>query len=835
MSSPLQAITGGEILTRHRGRCAIQFQAGDHAVQSCSPGADGRESQVHTIIELPIANAPKPEPAPPRATNSGINVVLFIAVVAVQALHFGLHLSLANPVFGSDLLQAVAAALSAIVCLFKGHRGSRHWNLWVGLSVAFSIWAIAQLYYAFGMLRPGARDVPLSELLWLIYAFPMLLVISYTPQASSRDPAGWLDAAQAGIFFSILIALFYPSPGIITQGISDDVQGVALLLALVIRYCTAEPGSDRLFFRNLTAYMTVYVFFCVLYYLLTTHGFAVGSIAEVCWSIPFTVFSIMALCTDPLKKAEESHWHRMSEVVPASYVQGASALGLAIMSLTASAVLAYHRPMQGAILLAVAFLLFAARTSTREWQLQSIHSKLNYSVLHDPLTSVANRTLLDAEITRRLVSSSGSADRSISVLFVGLDRFKTLNDCLGHAFGDLLLQNVATVLSSSIRKQDLIARYGGDEFVVLLDSVNAKEARSFAERTLDLLKNPMFLGGRVLNVTASIGYTVGAAEATAAGMLQQAHFAMHHAKKAGKDRAQIFEMEMVRVPQYKLALETDLRKTLADDAITVFYQPIFAVESGEIVGFEALARWLHPERGSVSPADFIPVAEDTGLILELGQQILRKACKQCREWNRTFGTAYTMNVNVSAHQFANPHVLTQIVSTLYETGLEPRFLKLEITESVLISGYTCVEEVLRKVQKLGVQICLDDFGTGYSSLSYLLNYPFDVVKIDQSFVRNLDQDPRRADVVRTLVDLAGSLKKHLVAEGVERPEEMACLKNLRCELAQGYLLSKPLSAEMATRLLEAHENISSAGLLHNRIESGSGAFLVGTGISKPAA
>jgi EAL domain-containing protein (putative c-di-GMP-specific phosphodiesterase class I) len=328
----------------------------------------------------------------------------------------------------------------------------------------------------------------------------------------------------------------------------------------------------------------------------------------------------------------------------------------------------------------------------------------------------------------------------------------------------------------------------------------------------------MVLEGRVLNVTASAGYSVGMAGATAAEMLQQAHFAMHHAKKAGRDRAQEFEAEMVRVPQFRLALETDLRRALEAGQISVMYQPIFSVQSGSLEGFEALARWTDAERGSVSPGDFIPVAEDTGLIIELGEQVLRQACRQCREWNQRFGAAFTMNVNVSAHQFASPQILTQIMQTLFETGLEPRLLKLEITESVLISGYSGVDDALEKAQKLGVQMCLDDFGTGYSSLSYLLNYPFDVVKIDQSFVRNVDLDARRADVVRTLVDLAASLDKHLVAEGVERPEELACLKDLGCEMAQGYLLSRPLSAEAATALIEARKG----GGAHDRALAQSG-------------
>jgi diguanylate cyclase (GGDEF)-like protein len=711
-----------------------------------------------------------------------------------------------HPDFAADLMEFLAASVSTAVCCYKLRHDRQSRHLWLELGIAFSIWSIAEIQFAFAARHPGVTESAFSDLLWLIYAFPLLLVTSYTPQSSRRDPAGWLDAAQAFVFFCILFALFFPAPGIISQAISDVVQGVALLLVLILRYCIAEPGRDRAFFRNLTIYMMVYLVFCTLYYLTTNHGFAIGSIVELCWSIPFTFFSVISLCTDLTGMAEdESFW--AAKMARAGYIQGATALGLAVMSLAGAAVLAYHRPIPGAVALGVAFLLFAARTSAREWQLQSVHSELKRSVLRDPLTSVANRTLLDAEISQRLLRPS-TASGMTAVLFVGLDRFKTLNDCLGHIFGDLLLQRVAGLLSASIRKQDLVARYGGDEFVILVSATSVKEAEAFAERILGLMRSPLHLEGRLLYLSVSIGCAMSKPGTNAATMLQEAHFAMHHAKKSGKDRVQVFEPEMLQGPQFRLGIETDLRRALAEDQISVHYQPIFAVETGEIEGFEALARWQHPERGFVSPADFIPVAEDTGMIIDLGNQILLKACRQCHEWNQRFGASWTMNVNVSAHQFASPKILEQIVHTLVATGLEARYLKLEITESVLISGYSHVEEVLAEARKLGMQICLDDFGTGYSSLSYLLNYPFDVVKIDQSFVRHLDEDPSRADVVRTLVSLARSLKKHTVAEGIERPEEMDCLREFGCELAQGYLLSRPLSAEAATTLLQAQRKIT---------------------------
>ena len=739
-----------------------------------------------------------------RVRTSAVARGLIIVAVTAQVAHLVLHLLVARPTFRSDMLQAVAAAISAYVCYYKSRFEARYRQQWIELGIAFSIWTVAEIYYGFSVLKPGVIAVPFSDALWLIYAYPLLLVASYTPESSRRDVAGWLDAAQACAFFTILIGLFFPAPGIISQEISDDVQGVALFLVIFLRLCITAPGKDRLFFRNLTTYMGVYVVFCILYYAVTNHGVAVGSIAELCWSLPFTFFSVLVLRSD-LNVAEETVRNDPSTASPVTYMQGISALGIAVMSMAASAVLAYHRPALGGTALAVTFALFAARTSAREWQLNAVHFKLNYSALHDPLTSIANRTLVEAEIARRIAHPPAEETELTVVLFVGLDRFKMLNDCLGHSFGDLLLKRVAEILAKSSRKRDLVARYGGDEFVILLRTADALEAQAYAERILDQLRRPLQLGDRLLYITASIGFVTDANHASAEAMMQDAHFAMHHAKKCGRDRAQAFEAEMIKIPQNRFVLEADLRSALKKDEISVHYQPIFDVDTETIQGFEALARWHHPERGSVSPGDFIPMAEDTGMIVELGLQVMRKACLQCKEWNDQFGTRYTMNVNVSAHQFANPDIFNQIVGTLRETGLEPKLLKLEMTESVLLSGYHAVGEVLENASAMGIQICLDDFGTGYSSLSYLVKYPFDVIKIDQSFVRNMDRDARKADVVRMLVGLAGSLNKHLVAEGVETRAEMDRLREFGCELVQGFLLSRPLTIVDATALMAAQD------------------------------
>ena len=739
---------------------------------------------------------------------------LLVGVLAVQAAHIAVIL-LPDPVKSSNVLQALVPALCSGVCLYKARRSeTRHQRrLWMQLSFAFLIWVLAQFCYLFTLVSKALPQfVSMSDVLWLLFAFPLLLVASSTPRSSRRDPVGWLDTGQACIFFSTLFALVFPHPGIISLPLAYDVQSVALILAFALRYSITGPGPERLFYRHLAIYASVYALCTAAGYAGWNHGFPPGSLIDLCWTVPFTSFSAMVLGAD-LCASRADRARGRSRAFP-THLHGLSALGLAVMSVVASNVLAHHRPALGSLTLLAGFLLFAARTSTREWQLHTMHSRFEYSALHDPLTGLANRTMLQRLLRKRLESVTPESKLRTGLLFIDLDRFKTINDGLGHAFGDLLLTQVAALLGSIARPQDTVARHGGDEFIVLLEEVDEPEAEAIAQRFIEALRTPLLLEDRLVHVTASIGVVLGGPDVTADGMLQDADCAMHKAKGLGKDRALTFAPNMLAAAKGTLELETDLRKALSERAIQVQYQPIYSVaaavlgnantpDSHTIQGFEALARWHHPQRGAVSPGDFIPVAEDTGLILELGRQVMRRACEQCHAWNQRFGARLTVSVNVSARQFANPGLLQEISTIVRETQLDPRLLKLEITESVLLSGYQAVEEVLIGARALGIEISLDDFGTGYSSLSYLLRFPFDVVKIDRSFVHHLDRDRRRAEMVRMVVQLAATLKKKVIAEGVESQEELRRLGDFGCDMVQGFLLSRPLAPDAVETMLLA--------------------------------
>ena len=781
--------------------------------------------------------------------------VLLLAIPAAQLAHLAVLLLLVHPKNASNLLQLLIGGLSAAVCLHQAARAESKVDrrLWLQLLLGFCTWTSAQLLFTlslFGIFPTTASLI--SNTLWLFFAFPLVLAASTGARSSQRDAVGWLDTAQAFLFFGVLYALVFPRPGIITLELAYQVQSLAMLLAVLLSYSTARSGSKPELSRPLSIFVITYAVFSIGGYTGWIHGHPPGSLIDLCWTAPFSIFSISvlledsrgALCLQPLPARRSSPGH----------LRGVSALGLAAMSLVAAGALAMHRTILGSLAVVTGFLLFAARTSIREGQLQSAHQEQEFAALHDPLTKLANRTLLEQELNSRLKREARTPVR-VALIFIDLDRFKTINDGLSHAFGDRLLFRVAELLIKAVRSEDLVGRHGGDEFAILFDHQDESEAESFSRHINEILREPIQLDDRLVHVTASIGLVLQRQAATAESMFQDADCAMNKAKGLGKDRAQTFAPNMLLAARRRLSLETDLRASLAAHAVEVHYQPIYALRGGvaggslgdcdsysglfalpvdrsldqgrdpglghepgqsralgqdarsglldTVQGFEALARWRHPQRGMISPGDFIPVAEDTGLIIELGRQVLLQACHQCRAWNQRFGTRLTISVNVSALQFARPGLLDQIKTTLRVTGLDPCLLKLEVTESVLLNGYHAAEEVLGGARAMGIGVCLDDFGTGYSSLSYLLRFPFDIVKIDRSFVRHLDSDHRRAEMVRMLIQMAAMLKKKIVAEGIESPAELARLRALGCEMVQGFLLSRPLTPAGVEQLLGA--------------------------------
>jgi diguanylate cyclase (GGDEF)-like protein/PAS domain S-box-containing protein len=426
-----------------------------------------------------------------------------------------------------------------------------------------------------------------------------------------------------------------------------------------------------------------------------------------------------------------------------------------------------------------------------------LQNQLVHEAYHDALTQLASRALFAEHLDEAMRVRPGP---EVAVLFLDLDGFKEVNDSLGHAAGDHLLVQVAGRIRESARDGDTVARFGGDEFAVLVRSVVARaDTEAVARRIVAAIGRPFIVMGRELHVSASIGIAVASEAADLQQLLRNADLAMYQAKTAGGGGWAGYHPRMHDLLVDRLALEADLRLALDRDEMVLHYQPTVDLRTGEVVGFEALVRWQHPVRGLVSPLDFIPAAEATGMIVQLGRWVLTQACRQAVAWARPV----RMAVNVSVRQFDRDDLAETVAAVLAETGLPARRLCLEMTESVLMTDTEENLAQLRRIKALGVTLAMDDFGTGYSSLAYLRRYPMDILKIDRSFVQRLGGDSRDTALVRTIVDLGRSLGMETVAEGIELPQQLAALQTMGCDFAQGFLLSRPVPATEATHLLNA--------------------------------
>jgi diguanylate cyclase (GGDEF)-like protein len=440
----------------------------------------------------------------------------------------------------------------------------------------------------------------------------------------------------------------------------------------------------------------------------------------------------------------------------------------------------------------------------------SAYRKL-YDAFHDSLTGLPNRDLFVNCLGRAIESAKAHRSYLFAVLFLDLDRFKVINDSLGHLAGDELLMSVVQRLRGSLDRADTVARVGGDDFAILVRNVDVASAVDLADRIHQALIVPFNLRGQEVFVTASIGIALGGEAAAATvreqpeHLLRDAHTAMYRAKALGMGRYQVFNASMHDLAVERLQLETDLRMALKRREFLLHYQPFVCLTSGRIIGFEALVRWLHPERGLVSPVKFIPVAEETGAIVPLGEWVLEEACRQLRLWEGMFDfdRPLIMSVNLSGKQFAQPDLVQRIQAILKATGLSAQSLKLEITESVVMDDVESAIAVLKHMKALNVKLGIDDFGTGYSSLSYLSRFPTDTLKVDKSFVgrMELESEGENVAIVRTIVTLAHALGMDVIAEGVETAAQLARLRSIGCEYGQGYFFAKPLPSDDATALM----------------------------------
>jgi diguanylate cyclase (GGDEF)-like protein len=444
----------------------------------------------------------------------------------------------------------------------------------------------------------------------------------------------------------------------------------------------------------------------------------------------------------------------------------------------------------------------ASQTAGLVRSLRHANEKLHHQALHDGLTKLPNRILLEDRLDQA-ISAAQRAQRMFAVMFIDLDRFKTINDSLGHHYGDKLLQAVSQRLTEALRSEDTVARIGGDEFIIMLNEIAEPQvAASVAQKLLESLAAPFVIEGQEQNISASIGISIYPNDGSdLRALMMHADGAMYHAKKTGRDNYQFYTPEMNTAAHARLELEKSLRRAIDHDELELHYQPKVDIDSNEIIAMEALVRWRHPKKGLISPAEFIPLAEEIGLIIPLGAWVLKTACLQNRKWQEAGLPTLRVAVNISAAQFKQKNLVEFVSQVLHDTELDPQYLELEVTESVIMQNAEEAALLLEKLHAQGIHISIDDFGTGYSSLSCLKRFPLNKLKIDRSFVRDINTDPDDAAIVNSVIALAHTLRLGVVAEGVETPEQLAFLKALGCDEYQGYYRSQPLPADEFERLL----------------------------------
>jgi diguanylate cyclase (GGDEF)-like protein/PAS domain S-box-containing protein len=433
---------------------------------------------------------------------------------------------------------------------------------------------------------------------------------------------------------------------------------------------------------------------------------------------------------------------------------------------------------------------------------RELSRKLARLALHDSLTDVPNRALLSDRLDQAMMRARRTG-RSVAVLYIDLDRFKHINDSLGHAVGDQLLKSVADRLQSCVRSSDTVSRQGGDEFLILLaDVVQPHDAALCADKIITCLEVPHRIAGHDLRISASIGIATFPGDAAdAETLLRNADFAMYQAKYTGRNNYQYFKPDMNANALERQSVETDLRQAVARQEFVLYYQPKVELETGAIVGVEALIRWQRPRFGTMLPARFIPVAEESGLILPIGRWALDTACRQAKAWQNDGLAPISVAINVSAVELRGKDFLTNVRQILEQSRLEPRFLELELTETFMMQDWKSTAEILRALKSLGVRIALDDFGTGYSSLSHMKRFPIDTLKIDQSFVRDMTTDSDDASIVSAVINMGRSLNMRVVAEGVQTRDQLDFLKDRQCPEGQGYYFGPPVPADQLTELL----------------------------------
>ncbi|MBM7605060.1 diguanylate cyclase (GGDEF)-like protein [Metabacillus crassostreae] len=584
--------------------------------------------------------------------------------------------------------------------------------------------------------------------------------------------------------------------GVTILTIAYPIFDLGIIFSAVYLYYISRNTQLKRSYLYITLAFTLQILADSIYvYLLHLEIYQIGSIFDPFWTI-----SILLLGIAGLQFENESSTHKIIEKEPLSNID-ISIPYICVLFLLILVISSYKNDLNALSMgLTVSFLLILIRHFSFIRKNQQLVNEYRYLAFHDQLTSLYNRPKFQSDL--QLVLEKATEDQTrTALLLIDLDRFKNINDTLGHYFGDCLLVEVANRLESTVAENGTTYRLGGDEFVIVLPDTSKPKCITVVRKLLADFQNPFFIEGYEITVSPSIGISMFPENGeTSGGLLKHADAAMYLAKENGKNTFQFYDEALHRQLAYKMELENGLRKAIENMEFSLVYQPKVELKSGEIIGMEALLRWNHPKLGFVSPMEFIPVAEETGQIVNIGHWVLKEACRQNKLWQEQGLPNLSVSVNVSVRQFQDSSFLNKVSSILEETGLSPSCLELEITESIM-QDITHSVDILTQIRSLGVKVSIDDFGTGYSSLNVLKDLPIDTLKIDKAFLENMS-DSMNSTMIKSIIKLGLNLNLNVVAEGIETTEQMEKLIENQCTLGQGYLFSRPLPPEEFSMLLQ---------------------------------
>ncbi len=710
-------------------------------------------------------------------------------------------------------LAAIYGALGASGRCLESPRLRSAWR-WLALaSASYLVGDVAQTVYELTSPEPFYPSV--ADLFYLIFYPLMLWGLLRFPTSSRNRSEGvrmLLDLAVVAIAGSAVVIYLVIGPTA-AQLASDPIQSaiaiaypvgdMVLLAGLATLLLRRALPSSRLALQLLAAALTLFVAGDLIYSYITLHSsYRGGESLDSLWMVAIALLAVAAAAQRPVDGVEvEAGSSQLQKLSRLPYVAVGVGFGLLLVAQGDNPLFPDKAITITAVLIAV---LVSARQFLAQCDLLDSQGQLSHQALHDSLTGLPNRVLA-LDRAQQMLARSRRGHAPVAALYLDLDRFKDVNDSFGHAAGDELLQIVAARLTTIVREGDTAARLGGDEFVILLEGSTLDAGPELvAERLLDVLRQPCDMGttaGRRLSTTASIGIALGV-YASADELLHDADLAMYESKASGGNRYTLFESSMQRNSQRRLTMQMDLADAVEHQQLFLLYQPTFDLESKSVTGVEALIRWRHPTRGVVPPAEFIPIAEESGLVVPIGRWVLHEACMQASSWHRT-GHAIHVAVNVSANQLDSGQLFRDVNDALKQSGVDPAALTLEVTETALMRDVDVAAECLQELKQLGIRIAIDDFGTGYSSLAYLRRLPADILKIDRSFIDGIATSKASAALVHTLVQLGETLNIETLAEGIENAAQLQILQRERCDQGQGFLFSRPLDVDAVERFLDA--------------------------------